>query len=327
MLPQRQTTVGSSTTWMWPTSPALPWAPRCRRPSEMIPAPIPVPTLTTTTLSWPAATPVRHSPRARTLTSLSTQTGRAVALGEALADRVAVPAGHDRRRDRAAGPELDGAGHADADAPQRPGDAAVVRGERVEQLVDAGEARLRAGRDAGRLGVVGEDAAVEVGDRDIDAGGAEVGDEDVAGVGPEGQLARRPAAGARARRRPRTRPRSISSPTRWATIARPSPVRVTSSERERDLPEPDLVEDGDERVERFVGQWPAAVERRIRRAADRYAASCRSSGRLLHLTGQSTIVVHDRRPVRHEACARRRPRRVRGAPSLDRLDRCRPTRR
>ena len=52
-----------------------PARPRWRRPSEMMPAPIPVPILTTTTLSWPAATPDRHSPRARTLTSLSTQTG------------------------------------------------------------------------------------------------------------------------------------------------------------------------------------------------------------------------------------------------------------
>ena len=68
---------------------------------------MPVPILTTTTLSWPAATPDRHSPRARTLTSLSTQTGAPVAVGEPLADRIAVPAGHDRRRDRAAGLELD----------------------------------------------------------------------------------------------------------------------------------------------------------------------------------------------------------------------------
>ena len=75
MFPQRQMTAGSSTTWMWPTSPALPWAPRWSRPPEMIPAPMPVPIFTTTTSSWPAATPDRHSPSARTLTSLSTQTG------------------------------------------------------------------------------------------------------------------------------------------------------------------------------------------------------------------------------------------------------------
>ena len=77
MFPQRQTTDASSTTWMWPTSPALPCAPRWSRPSEMIPAPIPVPILMTTTLSWPWAMPDRHSPRASTLTSLSTQTGAA----------------------------------------------------------------------------------------------------------------------------------------------------------------------------------------------------------------------------------------------------------
>ncbi len=74
-LPHRHTTDRSSTTWMCPTSPADPWAPRWSRPSEMIPAPIPVPILITTTLSWPWAMPDRHSPSARTLTSLSTQTG------------------------------------------------------------------------------------------------------------------------------------------------------------------------------------------------------------------------------------------------------------
>ena len=31
-------------------------------------------------------------------------------------------------------------------------------------------------------------------------------------------------------------PRSMSSPTRWATMARPSPVRATSSDRDRDRP-------------------------------------------------------------------------------------------
>ena len=44
-LPHRHRTVGSSVTWMWPTSPALPWAPRCRRPSEMMPGPDPGPDL------------------------------------------------------------------------------------------------------------------------------------------------------------------------------------------------------------------------------------------------------------------------------------------
>ncbi len=145
VLPQRQTTSRSPATWMWPTSPAAPCAPRWSRPSEMIPAPIPVPTLTTTTLSWPTATPDRHSPSARTLTSLSTQTGAPYRAAKRSRTRVAVPAGHDRRRDRAARRELDGPGHADADAPQAPRQAARAGAEALEQLVDAVEAR-RPGR-------------------------------------------------------------------------------------------------------------------------------------------------------------------------------------
>ncbi len=42
--------------------------------------------------------------------------------------------------------------------------------------------------------MVGEDAAVEARDRDVDAGGAEIGHEHMAGVRPERQLTRRPAA-------------------------------------------------------------------------------------------------------------------------------------
>ena len=49
-----------------------------------------------------------------------------------------------------------------------------------------------------------------------------------------------------------TSPRSTSSPIRRATMARPRPVRATSSERRRRPPEADLVEDDDQRVERFV---------------------------------------------------------------------------
>ena len=57
--------------------------------------------------------------------------------------------------------------------------------------------RLRAGGDVGRLVPMAEDPAVEIGDRDVDAGCAEVGDEHVAGVRAERHLARRAAAGAR----------------------------------------------------------------------------------------------------------------------------------
>ena len=50
---------------------------------------------------------------------------RAVAGGEPLADRIAVPAGHDRRRDRPAGVELHRTRHADADPPQPAGQVAA----------------------------------------------------------------------------------------------------------------------------------------------------------------------------------------------------------
>ena len=55
---------------------------------------------------------------------------------------------------------------------------------------------LRSGLDPGRLVVVAEDPPVEGRDRDIDARGAQVRDEDVPAVGAERQLARRAATGA-----------------------------------------------------------------------------------------------------------------------------------
>jgi hypothetical protein len=56
---------------------------------------------------------------------------------------------------------------------------------------------LRPGFDPSGLIVVSEDPAIEGGDRDVDAGRPEIGDEDVPGIGAEGQLARRAPAGAR----------------------------------------------------------------------------------------------------------------------------------
>ncbi len=121
---------------------------------------------------------------------------RVVGRGEAGAHRIAVPAGHDRWRDRRAGAELDRPGHADADAPQVAGQAARRRAQLGEELVDAVEAALGAVADVGRLVAVSENPSVERGHRDVDARGAQVGDEDVAGLGVEVQLAWRPATGA-----------------------------------------------------------------------------------------------------------------------------------
>ena len=169
---------------------------------------------------------------------MSTQTGRAVARGEALADRVAVPARHDRRRDRPAGLELDRARARRCRSPTAgPGRSGVVRSSSSNSASTRSRQRSGPGLDLGRLVVVAEDPAVERRHRDVDARRAEVGDQDVAGR-------RRGRSSWRGGRPPvlgptspsATRPRSISSPTRWATIARPSPVRATSSERDRDRP-------------------------------------------------------------------------------------------
>ena len=79
----------------------------------------------------------------------------------------------------------------------RPGSRLRRPEQRVEQRVDAVEADAPARPRSGGLVVVTEDPAVEGRDRHVDARRAEVGDEDVAAVGPERQLARRAPAGAR----------------------------------------------------------------------------------------------------------------------------------
>ena len=77
------------------------------------------------------------------------------------------------------------------------GQVAHRGGQLREQLVDSLQARLGAGGDVGRLVAMTQDAAVEVGDGDVDAGRAEVGDEYVTGVGAEAHLPWRAAACAR----------------------------------------------------------------------------------------------------------------------------------
>ena len=73
-LPQRQMTSSWSGTWMWPMSPAAPWAPRWMRPSVITPQPMPVPTLTNSKCAV-SRQRAQYSPRAMMFTSLSTSTG------------------------------------------------------------------------------------------------------------------------------------------------------------------------------------------------------------------------------------------------------------
>ena len=237
MLPQRQTTDGSSETWMWPTSPALPCAPRCSRPSEMIPAPIPVPTLITTTLSWPAATPDRHSPERQQVDVVVDPDGGLVSGREPLADRVAVPARHDRRRDRPTRAELDGARDADADPPEPTRDVLGVRSRRSNSASTrsssaSGPSSIRAGSSwwprirpssvvIATSMLVAPRSATRTWPAVARKSSCRGGRPPV--VGPT-----EPSA---------TRPRSIELPDACGRRSRdPSPVRCTSSERDRDRP-------------------------------------------------------------------------------------------
>ncbi len=119
--------------------------------------------------------------------------GRVVARCQPLADRVPVPARHDRRRDRPPGRKLHGARDANADAAQgtRP---RPPRLERVEQRFDPADDRLRAIRDVCGLLLEMQHRPVEVRDGNRDAGGPEVRDEQVPRLGVEAKLPRWPAA-------------------------------------------------------------------------------------------------------------------------------------
>ena len=92
-------------------------------------------------------------------------------------------------------PNSTGSGQADADAPRHTrwpdrGD------EPVEQLLDVAQDDERSGRDVG-LGVdVAQDAARQVRERDIEAGGTDIGDQDVARVGAQLEAAGWASAGA-----------------------------------------------------------------------------------------------------------------------------------
>ena len=109
--------------------------------------------------------------------------------------------------------------------------------------------------------MVAEDPAVERGHRDVDARRAEVGDEDVAGLGAERQLAWRPAAGARPDLAldDQAAVDELADPLGDDRPTEPGP-RDQLGARPR-AAEPDLVEHDDQRVERLVGHGPRGRSR------------------------------------------------------------------
>ena len=166
------------------------------------------------------------------LTSLSTRTGRAEAVGEALGDREAVPAGHDRRVARAAGGVLDRARARRCRSrgrPRRRGRSRVSSAPKRSSTQP--EHRLRPGGDVHLAGLLGEDLAGEVGDREPRVGGAEVGGQDDARVLVEGEKHRRAAARRRAAAGLAQEPMTCSCSSRWVIVERARPVRSARSAR------------------------------------------------------------------------------------------------
>ncbi len=77
------------------------------------------------------------------------------------------------------------------------GQVASRIGHLIEQLFDAGQAWFRATRHVGRLVAVTEDATLQISHGHVDARGAEICDQQVAGIRPEADPTRWPTAGAR----------------------------------------------------------------------------------------------------------------------------------
>ena len=81
----------------------------------------------------------------------------------------------------------DRAGDADPDPPEASRQGTGLRQALLEEPFDPRQDDIGSGGDVGRLGAVEEDLAREVGQGDVRTGRAEVGDEQVAGVGAEAE--------------------------------------------------------------------------------------------------------------------------------------------
>ena len=163
-----------------------------------------------------------------------------------------------------------------------PGSPASSRGSESNSASTRSRHGLGSGLDLGGLVVVAQDPAVEARDGDVDARGAEVRDEDVARLGAERQLARRPTA----RARPDLALRHQAAVDQLAdALGDDGPTEAGPGDELGPRPratEPDLVEDRDQRVERLVREWRV-----------RPAAPCREpiDTRVLRPFGRSTFAL------------------------------------
>ena len=124
---------------------------------------------------------------------------RPIALLQVGGDAVAVPAGHDRRRHRRPGDELDRPRHADPDAAHVPALAAGLLQQAVERLLEPGEHDLRALRDRDVLARLGHHVAGQVGHGDTRVRRPEIRRQHDARVAVEGERPWRAPSARRAR--------------------------------------------------------------------------------------------------------------------------------
>ena len=230
---------------------------------------MPVPILITTTSSWPAATPRAPLPEGQDVdVVVDPDRGARSAAAKRVADRVAVPAGHDRWRDRPAGLELDRARDARSRSPRGGrGWRWVVREQQVEELVDPVEADARVRPRSGPARRGGRGSARRASSAATSMLVApRSATRTCPASRPERQLARRPAAGARAdvTLDDQTALDELADPLRHDGPAETGPGDQLRA-RPR-APQADLVEDHDERVEGLVRQ---------RRAKGRDVIRCR----------------------------------------------------
>ena len=181
--------------------------------------------------------------------------GGVVRRRESGPDRIAIPAGHDRRRDGSPGSELDRPRNADADAPEPTRHLAGRRDQSREQALDPAEDGFGSGGNIRRLGEVAECLPAEVRDRDVDARRTEIRDEQVTGRCLEGQLPGRPAAGART---------DVTFRHEASIDELPHPLRndratqagaLTDLRSRPGAAQADLIEDDDQGVETFFRHW------------------------------------------------------------------------
>ena len=193
-LPHRHTTPPPSATGLCPISPAAPRTPRCSTPPAMIPAPMPVDTLTCRRSETLGRT--LCSARVSAFTSLSTTHGKAP--GKPSAIGTPAPAGQQRRLHHGACRDVDRPREADAEAADGLVNLLAQRGRAASATVVSTALRSEARGVEVQTGL-GQHRAREVADAQLGATRPDGGGQHHATRPVDAQPARRASSGRRGR--------------------------------------------------------------------------------------------------------------------------------